>query len=61
MLFDDDLDPKTKKKALKPLDKLSIDELGDYIASLKEEITRVEAEVARKKAHKDAMSGLFKT
>jgi uncharacterized small protein (DUF1192 family) len=61
MLFDDDLDPKTKKKALKPLDKLSIDELGDYIISLKEEIIRVETEVARKKAHKDAMSGLFKT
>lgn len=61
MLFEDDLDPKTKKKALKPLEKLSIDELMGYIDDMKSEIERVETEIARKKAHRDAVSGLFKT
>lgn len=59
-MFDDDLDPRTKKPALKNLEPLSIDELRDYIASLKEEITRTEAEIARKKAHADAASSFFK-
>lgn len=58
-MFDDDLDPRTKKKVLKSLDNYSVSELEEYITNLKNEITRAESEIARKKAHKDAVSSLF--
>lgn len=60
-MFDDDLDPSTKKPQLKNLDNFSVDELGDYIEQLKAEIVRAEAEMARKKASRDAASSFFKT
>lgn len=59
-MFDDEIDPRTKKRTLKSLDKLSIDELQDYIVSLKEEIVRTEGEIARKAAHAAAASSFFK-
>ena len=37
------------------------DELKDYIENLKSEIERSEKEIAKKQAHKDAVSSLFKT
>ncbi len=60
-MFDDDLDPQKKKKTLKKLDSLSLDELRDYIAELKEEIIRAEGEIARKSTHMSAAAALFKT
>ena len=61
-MFKDDNDkPKNQPKAPKNLDPLSIDELENYIEDLKAEITRVEAEIDKKKAHKDAASSIFKT
>jgi uncharacterized small protein (DUF1192 family) len=60
-MFEDDLDPRKPKKILKPLDNYSIDELKDYIDNLKSEIERSEKEIAKKQAHKDAVSSLFKT
>ena len=59
-MFDDDLDPLTKRLKPRSLDKLSIDDLRIYIADLKNEITRVEADISKKQAHKDAVSSLFK-
>jgi uncharacterized small protein (DUF1192 family) len=58
----EDLDniPRNAPKKPKPLDKLSIEELQDGIREMKEEIVRYEAEIVKKKAHKDAMSSLFK-
>jgi len=61
MFLDDDNTPKNQPKKPKPLDKLSIGELEDYIREMKEEIIRVEQEIVRKKAHKDAVSSLFKS
>lgn len=61
MFLDDDTDPKTKKQKLRVLDNLSVAELKDYIAQLKEEIARVEADVLKKEKHKDAMDALFKS
>ena len=55
MAFDDD-DPKpAKPKGLEPrvLDRLSIDELRDYIAELKAEIARLKQAGASAKAPKD--------
>ncbi len=40
---------------------LSIDELKHRIGTLKDEITRVEAELARKVRHEAAASALFKS
>lgn len=60
MIFDDDTEPKSKKKTLKPLDGYSIDELAAYIADLQTEITRAESEMAKKKNHMAAVDALFK-
>jgi uncharacterized small protein (DUF1192 family) len=60
-MLDDDLEPQKKKKVLKKLDSLSLDELRDYIAEMKEEILRAEGEIARKSSHMSAAAALFKT
>lgn len=44
-----------------PLDALSLAELETRIQALKIEIARVEAELARKRAHEAAASALFKS
>ncbi len=59
MIFDEDLDPKTKKSKPKELYTMSIGELKEYIDDLKTEITRVEAEIARKEKHKASVDNLF--
>jgi uncharacterized small protein (DUF1192 family) len=56
----DDLEPQKRKKQPKPLDPLSIEELGTYILDLTAEIERAKAEIAKKKAVKDAASAFFK-
>ena len=60
MIFDDDTDPKTKKQKLRVLDNLSVPDLRDYIAQLKSEIVRVEADIEKKEKHKAAADALFK-
>ena len=60
-MFDEDIDPKTKKPALKNLEPLSLDELAQYIEDLKAEIARTENEVEKKKAHQNAAASFFKT
>ncbi len=59
-MFDDDLDPKTKRLKPRNLDNLSIDDLHIYITDMQQEIERVKADIAKKEAHKNAISGLFK-
>lgn len=44
----------------RPLAGLSIDELTDYVARLRTEIGRVEAEIDRQRAIKGAADALFK-
>lgn len=60
MFTDDDLDPKHKRLKPRNLDNLSIDDLKTYINDMKAEIARVEADILKKEAHKNAISGLFK-
>jgi uncharacterized small protein (DUF1192 family) len=56
----DDIDPKTKKPKLRNLDPLGVEDLQAYIAELRTEIARVEADIARKKKHLSAAESLFK-
>lgn len=59
-MFDEDL-PRPKEITLpRILDPLSVEELEAYIATLKEEISRTEAEITRKDAHRAAAESVFK-
>jgi uncharacterized small protein (DUF1192 family) len=55
----DDIEPRSPPAKPKPLDPLSVDELYAYVAALKGEIARAEAEIAAKQAHLNAASALF--
>jgi uncharacterized small protein (DUF1192 family) len=59
-LDDEDLAPRKAKPQPKNLDPMSIEELGDYIGDLKEEIARVEREIAKKKQIRDGAAALFR-
>lgn len=60
-LMDDEPAAKPQPLGSKPLDDLSVDELQDYVAALTAEIERTKTVIARKKDHKAAVSGLFKS
>jgi uncharacterized small protein (DUF1192 family) len=59
-MLEDDLDPRTKKPALKNLERMSVDELLAYKEALKAEIERVDADIQKKKAYAEAASSFFK-
>ena len=60
-MFEDlDNTPRHGPKKLKPLDQLSVEELEQGIRDMQEEILRYQAEILKKKTHKEAMSSLFK-
>lgn len=59
MLFDEELPQKGGAPKPKVLTNMSIGELETYIVDLKTEITRVEAEIAKKKAHADTAAAFF--
>lgn len=58
-MFDEEL-PLKKAAAPKNLEPMSVDELSAYIADLRDEIARVETEIAKKQAHKSAADSFFK-
>jgi uncharacterized small protein (DUF1192 family) len=61
MAFDlDDLDPRQKKPKPLNLDEMNIDDLKEYVATLKAEIERVEAKIKAKQGHASAAASLFK-
>jgi len=51
---------KPKKPQPKDLSPLGVAELQDYIADLKAEITRAEAEIAKRGSHLNAAEAMFK-
>jgi uncharacterized small protein (DUF1192 family) len=59
MILDEDSEPKNKKPALRPLDKMSLAELAEYLEALDAEKSRVSAEMSRKKNHMQAVDALF--
>jgi uncharacterized small protein (DUF1192 family) len=61
MLTDDDTDPKTRRAKPRLLDPMSVPELKEYVLQLQSEITRAEAEIAKREKHKNAADAIFKT
>ncbi|MBS0558986.1 MAG: DUF1192 domain-containing protein [Proteobacteria bacterium] len=61
MAEEDDL-PVRKPRRLERLvlDTLGVEELNDYIGELREEIARVEADIARKQSHRSAADAFFR-
>jgi uncharacterized small protein (DUF1192 family) len=55
--------PIRKRRRLDPLflDTLGVEELRDYIGELRDEITRVEADIGRKQSHRSAANAFFKS
>ncbi|MAF97857.1 MAG: DUF1192 domain-containing protein [Micavibrio sp.] len=60
-MFDDELPKKKNQEFPMNLDGVSVAELKDYIADLKSEITRVEADIERKNASALAADSFFKS
>ena len=61
MKDDDDLPPRKRSRLEKlVLDAIGIGELHDYISELKDEIARVEADIARKQDHRSAADNFFR-
>ncbi len=60
MIHDDDA-PVRPLRRLEPLrlDTLGIEELHAYVGELREEILRVEADMARKQSHRGAAEAVF--
>ena len=56
----DDLDPRNAKKKPLNLDDLNIEDLKEYVATLKAEIVRVETKIKAKQSHASAAASLFK-
>jgi uncharacterized small protein (DUF1192 family) len=57
----DDLEPLKTKAKLKDLDELSIEALGDYVETLRDEIKRAEAAMQSKKAARAGADAFFKS
>lgn len=61
MKEDDDLPQRRMRRLEKlPLDLLGIDELNEYIGELREEISRVETDIARKQSHRNVADSFFR-
>jgi uncharacterized small protein (DUF1192 family) len=61
-MMDEEEGPPRKRTRLEKLvlDTLGIEELRDYIAELKAEIERVEADIERKQGHRSAADAFFR-
>lgn len=57
---EEDLLPQRQKPKPRDLSLMGIAELEEYIAEMRAEITRVEAEIAAKKKHGGAAAALFR-
>jgi uncharacterized small protein (DUF1192 family) len=59
-MFDDDLEPRTKKPKPKDLSLLSISDLEAYIEALDAEIMRARGEISGRKKQKSGAEAIFK-
>ena len=56
----EELEPRKKLPTPPDLDRMSIEELEDYIASMEAEIVRVKHKIEAKQAHRAGAAALFK-
>jgi uncharacterized small protein (DUF1192 family) len=56
----DDLDPRNAQKTPLNLDDMNVEDLKEYVATLKAEIERVEAKIKAKQSHASAAASFFK-
>lgn len=56
----DDLEPRQKKTQPRNLDPLSVEDLREYVVTLKAEIVRVEEKLKAKQSHAAAAASFFK-
>ena len=59
-MFDEELDPKTKKPKAKDLGEMSVEELESYKENLKLEIVRVDGEIVKKGDYFGEAEAFFK-
>lgn len=57
----EDLEPRKKKPTPPDLDRLSVEELNEYVATLQAEMDRVKAKIASKTAYLAGAAALFKS
>jgi uncharacterized small protein (DUF1192 family) len=57
----EELEPRKKVPTPPDLDRMSIEELKDYITAMEAEISRVKAKIEAKKAHLAGAASLFKS
>ena len=57
----EELEPRKKVATPPDLDRMSIEELRDYIAAMEAEISRVKAKIEAKKAYLAGAASLFKS
>jgi uncharacterized small protein (DUF1192 family) len=60
MLSDDEEPRPVQRFNPLPLDRLGVEELESYIGELRAEIARTEAEIGRKRSHRNAADSFFK-
>lgn len=60
-MFDEELDPRTKKPALKDLSVMSVEELRDYKEKLLAEVQRVEGTIIAKSDYFGEADKFFKS
>jgi uncharacterized small protein (DUF1192 family) len=56
----DDLDPRARPSGPKPLDRMSVGDLEEYVAALEAEIERAKKAIAARKGHRSAADAVFK-
>jgi uncharacterized small protein (DUF1192 family) len=59
-MFDDDLEPRTRKPKPKDLSLLSVADLDAYIEALEAEIVRARGEISARKKQKSGAESIFK-
>ena len=60
-MMEDDLPrPKPRRLEALKLDSLGVEELESYIAELRAEMARAEAEIGRKRGHRSAADAVFR-
>ena len=59
-MFDDNLPKQKSNEFPRNLENISVSDLMGYVGDLENEISRVNADIEKKKASKDAASSVFK-